>query len=418
MKREHILFSLLLFPLLACAQSWMSGGPYLQELKEDGVTVVFKHDLPSLSWIEVREKGKTDVKTFFEVVDGKIKSYPQIVTSSPSCPIQRFAIRATGLKPATTYEYRVRAKQITAQNANGTNLSAAMANSYTGPWITFNTQDPNQSEHHLFFTSDMHNHPDSLAALLRQIDYKTIDRFFYVGDMEDYMHLKNNPIEEPFSAFLNVSVNYFAKSKPIEIVRGNHETRGDCSRHFRDYFPQTSGNIYNFYRWGDLAVVCLDGGEDKVDDHVEYYGMAAFYPYREEQAEWMKKVIETEEFKSAKYRILVCHFRSMGEPKRNNEFDGQPHYEALFYPLFKKANFDLAISGHYHPKTYTHFDKNYQSYGNTYEEYNNGAQRGIRVDIANGNIHIKIMSAQGDVFLDKTVKDSKARKKTVFITTE
>jgi len=410
---------LLIATLSTQAQSWMSGGPYLQELTENGVTVVFKHDLPSVSWIEVREKGSSDSKSFYEVVDGKIKAYRQVATPSPSCPIQSFAVRATGLKPATTYEYRVRARQITTQNANGVNLGISISNNYTGPWYEFKTEDPNNSEHHIFVTSDMHNHPDSLAALLRQLDYKTCDHFIYDGDMEDYMQLLDvNTIEEPFSAFINTSVNYFAKNKPFEIVRGNHETRGDISRHFSDYFPHTSGNIYNFYRWGDLAVVCLDSGEDKVDDHAEYYGMAAYYPYREIQAEWMKRIIETEEFKTAKYRLFICHFRNMASPTRNNEFDGEPHYEELFYPLVQKGNFDLAISGHAHPKTYTYYDKNYKTYGNNFEEYTNGAQRGIRIDIANGNIHIKIMSAQGDVFLDKTVKDSKSRKKLVYITTE
>ncbi|HBC28189.1 MAG TPA: phosphoesterase, partial [Prevotellaceae bacterium] len=140
-------------------------------------------------------------------------------------------------------------------------MSAAPADSYASDWIEFKTIDPEQSEHHLFVTSDMHNHPDTLAALLRVLDYQTIDHFLYNGDMTNYVQTGTNG-EDPYRGYINKSVELFAKHKAFEMVRGNHETRGDISRHFKDYFPRRDGHIYSASRWGDLEVIMLDCGED------------------------------------------------------------------------------------------------------------------------------------------------------------
>lgn len=399
------------------AQTWLTAGPYLQELTDDGVTVVFEHAVPSLSWIEVREKGSTESRNYYQTVDGQIQVRRQILGENSVAPVQNFAVRAEGLKPNTPYEYRVRGRKITSMNANGTTMSVASTDNFTSSWTEFRTLDPYQSEHHLFITSDMHNHPDTLAALLKYLDYTTIDHFLYNGDMTDYVQTGTGG-EDPYRGYINTSVELFAKHKAFEMVRGNHDTRGNISRHFKDYFPRKSGLIYSASRWGDLEVIMLDSGEDKVDSHEEYYGMAAFYKYREEMAEWLKKVIKSEEFLTAKYRIVICHFPILVGNKRNDEFDGQPQLSSLILPLLKQCDIDLYVSGHYHPATYQHFGENYNGQGNKFEEYIIGGHTGMRLDIADGNIRLKIADHQGNVLLDKVVKDPKAAQKTVFLTTE
>ena len=59
---------------------------------------------------------------------------------------------------------------------------------------------------------------DAFAA-----DYTTCDAIFYAGDMTSYI----DRAEAPFEAFIDVSVKHFASSKPFDVVRGNHETRGN-----------------------------------------------------------------------------------------------------------------------------------------------------------------------------------------------
>ena len=100
-----------------------------------------------------------------------------------------------------------------------------------------------------------------------------------------------------------------------------------------------------------------------------------------------------------------------------NEFGGEPQLISLILPLLKQCDIDMLISGHYHPATYTYVDKNYKNNGNKFEEYNIGAHSGMRIDIADGSIHMKIVSTQGKVLLEKTVKNGKTDKKLIYITT-
>lgn len=401
----------------ARAQSWMTVGPYLQELTTDGVTVVFEHDIPSISWLEVREKGSTEVKEFYQTVNGRVKAYSQILgMKNPAVPVQNFAIRAEGLKPATTYEYRVRAHKVVSENSNGVSANTAFSSIYNGTWYQFTTQDPQQKEHHIFITSDMHNRPDTLEALLKYLDYQTCDRIIYNGDMINYMQ---NGSQEPYTGFINTSVNLFARNKPFEYLRGNHETRGDMSRHIMDYFPRKSGQLYNAYRWGDMEIILLDCGEDKIDTAEEYFGMASFFSYREEMARWFQELIRTDEFRTAKYRIIICHFTMLlNNDKPTDKFGGEPHLITLLTPLLKQCDIDMLISGHYHPDTYTYMDKNYNNKGNQFEEYNIGNHSAMRIDIADGKFNLKIVSSKGVVLLDKQVKDAKSGRKLVYITTK
>ena len=419
MRNKRLFFSIMLTLCLlqAMAQSWMTIGPYLQELTTDGVTVVFEHGIPSVSWIEVREKGSTEVTSYYQTVNGRIKAYSQILSKKNSAvPIQNFAIRAEGLKPATTYEYRVKAHKVLSENSNGVSAGTAFSTTYTGSWNQFTTQDPHQTEHHIFITSDMHNRPDTLEALLKYLDYQTCDRIIYNGDMINYMQYGS---QEPYTGFINTSVNLFAQNKPFELVRGNHETRGNLSRHFMEYFPHKSGHIYNAYRWGDLEIILLDSGEDKIDTAEEYYGMASFYSYREEMVRWFKELIQTDEFRTAKYRILICHFTMLlNNDKPTDKFGGEPQLISLLTPLLKQCDIDMLISGHYHPATYTYMEKNYNNKGNQFEEYNIGNHSAMRIDIADGNINLKIVSSLGTVLLDKKVKDAKAGRKLIYITTK
>lgn len=401
----------------ALAQQWLTAGPYLQELTDDGVTVVFEHGVPSVSWIEVREAGSSEITNYYQTIDGQIQVQRQILGENSVAPVQNFAVRAEGLKPNTRYLYRVRGRRITNMNANGVTTALTSTDNFTSDWIDFKTIDPDRGEHHIFITSDMHNRPAVLESLLKSLDYETVDHFLYNGDMTNYVQTGTDS-EDPYRGYINKSVELFAKHKAFEMVRGNHDTRGNISRHFKDYFPRSNGKIYSISRWGDLAVIMLDSGEDKVDSHAEYYGMAAFYKYREEMAEWLKQVIKSEEFLTAKYRIVICHFPLLVDNKRNDEFDGQPQLSSLVLPLLKQCDIDLYVSGHYHPDTYQYFGENYNGQGNKFDEYIIGASSAMRIDIADGNFGIKIVNPQGKVLLDKVVKDTKQAQKTVFLTTE
>ena len=63
--RLFITFGLLWFFLSAAqAQEWLKAGPYLQELTEDGVTIVFENTIKPFSWVELRRIGSTSVTKY------------------------------------------------------------------------------------------------------------------------------------------------------------------------------------------------------------------------------------------------------------------------------------------------------------------------------------------------------------------
>ena len=80
----------------------------------------------------------------------------------------------------------------------------------------------------------MHFDAAKLEKLLRAADYQTCDAFFYVGDMTSYIE----DFDAPFTSFIDTSVKLFASSIPFEVVRGNHETRGNLARTYSSYFEK------------------------------------------------------------------------------------------------------------------------------------------------------------------------------------
>lgn len=79
-----------------------------------------------------------------------------------------------------------------------------------------------------------------------------------------------------------------------------------CSKHLS--FPKKDGHLYGSYLLGDVMVVMLDGGEEKAEIHPVYAGLTDYNAYRSEEAEWLKRLVRTKEYKSAKYRIVISHF--------------------------------------------------------------------------------------------------------------
>lgn len=390
MKRRLPIITALLLTVLthtAYAQSWIKAGPYLQERTANAVTVVFENNIKSFSWVEVRKKGSTDAVSFFEDRDGQHQLYSQIVAPQVAVPLQNFAIRINGLQNHTEYEYRVCAQVVNWIEP----YSASMGEVHQGEWHSFQTLDSLSTTHHLVVVSDLHRRPEVLEQLLTALDHQSADHIIYAGDMMDNMQISPNEArspEEPYASFINQSVACFAQSKDFHMLRGEHETQGDIAHHFRQYFPHQSGRLYNAYRWGDLMVVLLDGGAAEADGDPmgQTTNLGAFRQYRAEEAQWLAALIQTEEYRTAKYHIVVSHLPIPND--RKDALDaGTTHFSELMLPLLNQANVDLLICGHRHPKSFTMIKKN--SRGNRFPVLVQGYHFGARIDIENGIITIK-----------------------------
>ena len=375
-----------LAPANAWAQSWLKAGPYLQELSADGVTVVFENNIKSFSWVEVREQGTSAATKYFDERDGQHQIYSQTVAPQVAAPLQNFTVRLDGLTKATTYEYRVCTREVNWLRP----YSASVGDIHEGDWHTFTTFDPQATEHHLVVVSDMHHRPEVLQQTLEALNYQSAEHIIYAGDMMDNMQLTANTVkepEEPYASFINKSVELFATKQDFIPLRGECETRGDIARHFRDYFPHQSGRLYNAYRWGDLMVVTLDGGESAADGNplARTSNLGAFAQYRAQEARWLAQVVASEDYRTAKYRIVISHFPVTNEVLDEAEA-GAAQFARLMLPVLNEAQVDLMVAGHRHPDSHTMIGKG--SKGNNFPILVQGYSMGARIDIVQGNITV------------------------------
>lgn len=359
-------------------------GPYLQEVTQDGATVVFTTNRKSFSWIELKRHGAPDAEAVrhYNSRDGLKEAWNTFS-----------AIRTEGLEPGASYDYRIVSKEM----RSFAPYKVVFGDSIASEWHTFSTVDPAKRGASIFVTSDMHFDAVKLEKLLRQADYATCDAIIYAGDMTSYLE----KADAPFGSFIDTSVRLFASSKPFEVVRGNHETRGNLARTYSTYFPKKDGKIYGAYLLGDVMIVTLDTGEDKQEDHWVYAGLTDFDAYRTEQAEWFKRLVRTKEYRRAKYRIVISHFPMVmaDEYKAEKEWVGWDDAIRKFLPILNKAGVDLLVSGH----THRFFYHDVQADGNAFPVLEQGHDSAVRLELHDGKVRFRVFDVEGKTLMEKTL---------------
>lgn len=314
-------------------------GPYLQGLCYDGVIVVFTTSHKGFSKVEIRKRGQQQVRVCDSRKDGLIMANNT-----------HNVIRIDGLEPATDYEYRI----VSTKVEDFQPYKVTFGESISSPWYEFRTFDPAAREFNFVVLNDIHDDAKKCDKLLSMQPMEKANMVFYVGDIMSYF---SSP-EQPYTSFIDVSVERFAKHKPFAVVRGNHETRGYLARTYDQFIHNTrDGKYYGFYTFGSTAVVMLDCGEDKPDNHPVYAGFVAFDEYRLEQIEWLKEVVKSKEFRRAKNRIVLLHIPPAVEAMKQQdekavkdmlEWHGNVHWGKILLPLLNKVGIDLMISAHQH----------------------------------------------------------------------
>ena len=114
-----------------------------------------------------------------------------------------------------------------------------------------------------------------------------------------------------------------------------------------DNFPGEANKPYYMFAYGPSGFQVLDSGEDEPVNDIEYHGLAEFDSYREEQAEWLKKAVESEEYKNAKFRVVLTHV-----PPTNITWHGPLEVKRWFMPILNNADVDIMLCGHLHSNDY------------------------------------------------------------------
>ena len=324
---------------VATAQIKILYGPYLQNVKENEATIVWVADKPSIGWVELAPNDGThyygeERPKYFDTTNG-VKNTSLL-----------HAVKVKALTPGTTYRYRIYSQEVLSHE--GINViygRVAASDVYKKKALTFTTCDPNKKETSFVMINDIHGRENIITKLLNNANYKDKDLIIFNGDMVS--EFKDE--QTIFNGFMKESIDLFASEKPMYYARGNHETRGEFATSFQKYFSPKEPFLYYLFRQGPVCFIMLDTGEDKPDSDIEYSGITDYDGYRTDQVEWMKKLYDNEDFKQAKYKVVIAHMPPSADL---DIWHGQKDVLKKFVPILNELGVDLMLCGHLHRNKY------------------------------------------------------------------
>ena len=310
-------------------------GPYLQNLKETETTIVWVSNKASVGWVEVAPDDGTSYyrferTKFFDATNG-VKNVSQLHT-----------VRVTGLKPGTSYRYRIYSQEVLERKGEEIIYGNVAAPSiYDRRTLKFTTNDRNKPTTSFIMLNDIHGNTDYIPKLLDIAGYKEMDMIIYNGDMMNWLMDE----EDLFKGFMDITIELFATKKPMYYARGNHETRGLFATSFQHYFSPKEPHLYFLLRQGPVCFIFLDTGEDKPDSDIEYHGITDYDNYRTEQAKWLSEAVKSQDFLDAKFKVVIAHMPPLPD---EDLWHGQAEVAEKFVPILNEGGVDVMLCGHLH----------------------------------------------------------------------
>lgn len=151
---------------------------------------------------------------------------------------------------------------------------------------------------------------------------------------------------ENFRAIYLISGAVSKGRVPCVFARGNHDMRGIYEEQLADYTPTDGGKSYYTFRLGPVWGIVLDAGEDKEDGNPEYGHMVCCEAFREEEEDFLNRVIAAKEYEQASVRLIVSHHPFAHCIKA--PFDIEQERYAGWSQMLKKLRPTVWLTGHLH----------------------------------------------------------------------
>jgi predicted phosphodiesterase len=353
-------------------------GPYLQQLTESSLMIVWLTSEASVSWVEYGDASNLrSFPTYGSVVRTARASTHGLIDADTK--LHRILIE--GLEPGQEYRYRAFSKQVVDLKP----YEVTFGESVVSEVYSFTTLDRAKESFSFTVLSDIHEDAERLDAKLQAISWDAVDLMFYTGDSIHYYEDDS----QIFDGFLDISVDNFASETPLIQVRGNHETRGKYARALYDFFPTASGKYYFSFNHGPVHFVVLDSGEDKKDTHPVYAGLVDFDEYRRQQAEWLAEDLRTEAAQQAAFVVALFHIPPYG----TRDAHGTLHVRQMWNEILNEAGVDLVLNGHTH-----RFARHDPEEGeHAYPIVITGQSNTTRVDVSPGALLVTVSDEDGAV---------------------
>lgn len=352
-------------------------GPWVVGMTDDAFTVVWISTERSIGWVET---APDDGTSFYS--EERPRYYEDLLGRHVVSRLHR--VRVEGLKPGTAYRYRIYQQGVDDSGAIPVLGRTTASNVYSREPYRVRTFDAAADKCRFTVVNDIHGRDSIFRALTGDATRRGVDFVAFNGDMSNLM----GSVEQLQEDYLTRAVELFATDTPVVVVRGNHETRGAASVEFMNLFPTPSGKPYYMFRNGPAAFLVLDCGEDKPDSDLEYGGLAAYDAHREREAEWLRQVVQSDEFRSAAVRIVFLHV-----PPEQKGWHGSRELMRLFVPLLNEAGVDLMLSAHLHRYGFVGAGER----GNNFPILVNSNNERLDVEVTPSRIAVDVVDAAGKV---------------------
>ena len=340
--KKFLLVLVSLIAVCASAQEHSQGskvvcGPYLQNVTTDGFTVMWISDVDAMAWVEVApDDGQSfyyaDRPKFYDMSGYGIKPVNKV-----------HKVRVSGLDPGTRYRYRIMMKAIDKYYifwdiSYGHEYGA---NVYSAEPPVVKTLETSYKEVNFAVVNDIHEKDSLFRRLFSDpVATRKNDFIFFNGDMTSSVTSADKIVKYD----LIPACELFAAELPFYMSRGNHEFRGRDAIRLPEYFDFPEHGPYYTFKYGKFFFLVMDSGEDKPDNDIEYQDVLCTDPYLRAEAEWIKDVVASEDWKNAERRIVFSHI----PPQIKDAWHGNWNMSNIFLPVLNDAGVDLMICGHRH----------------------------------------------------------------------
>ena len=361
-------------------------GPWVVDVTETEMTVVWTSTDRCMGWVEV---APDDGTSFY--AEERPRYDEDFMGRHVVSAVHH--VRVTGLKPGTSYRYRIYQQGVDDSGHNPVPSGYISAsNVYSQKPYAIRTMDAKKADCTFTMVNDIHGRDSMMLALTKGLKEQKPDFVVFNGDMVSFM----GSTEDIETGFMTRATETFATDIPLVYVRGNHETRGPGFSEYLNLFPTPTNTPYFTFRQGPVAFVVLDSGEDKPDSDIEYGGTAAYDAYREKMAEWLKEAVKSEEFRSAPVKIALLHIpfdKGVG-------WYGNNELKRLLLPTLNEAGIDVMLCGHTHRYSF----RDVGSVDNNFPILVNSNNDKVNVRATKSQIDMEVVDATGKVLHRHTVK--------------
>ena len=280
-------------------------------------------------------------------------------------------VRLTGLKPATTYYYCIGADRIEYKGG----YSMKIVGHEEDPRVySFRTLGAG-ARSSFCVINDTHAQMAPFGMAVDKIAELKPSCVVWNGDACNTQETVESLL--PIFYVPEISRSDYAACQPYIFLPGNHDCRGLAARRIERamMFRQPEERLSrdwdlgrNFaVRCGEIAMVGLDTGEDKLDSRDVFAGLFNMEPYRVAQRAWLEDALARPDIRSAPYLVAFCHIplydarpgANPGDCDKNGGGRYSTDYAVwhrtcanLWGPLLEKAGCQLVVTAHQHKYRY------------------------------------------------------------------